>query len=124
MVVLINQRVKGVEELFLRRFLVSDEVNVINHQNVNGPKLVLKCHRIAVTNRADGLREMLRAGNERIATNGSDGLPNANNWVFSTAPAAAKRRAGGIDGELSATLDPAMTLRLTIVVMVNQSSNC
>ena len=50
------------------------------------------------------LREMLRAGNERIATNGSDGLPNANKWVFSTAPAAAKRRAGGVDGELTATL--------------------
>ena len=50
------------------------------------------------------LREMLRRGDKSISTRNSDGTPNKNNWVFSTAPESAKRQAGGIDGVLEATL--------------------
>lgn len=50
------------------------------------------------------LREMLRRGDSRIKTKGKDGVPNKNNWVFSSAPRTAQRNAGGIDGTLSATL--------------------
>jgi|TARA_B110000967_G_scaffold169577_1_gene179092 poly(beta-D-mannuronate) lyase len=50
------------------------------------------------------LREMLRRGNTSISTRGSDGSPNLNNWVFSSAPASAQAAAGAVDGELKATL--------------------
>lgn len=50
------------------------------------------------------LREMLRRGNTNINTRNSDGTPNLNNWVFSSAPLSAQNSAGGIDGELKATL--------------------
>ena len=50
------------------------------------------------------LREMLRRGNTSISTRGSDGSPNLNNWVFSSAPASAQASAGAVDGELKATL--------------------
>lgn len=46
------------------------------------------------------LREMLRAGNTRIDTQGV----NANNWVFGSAPAADRAAAGGVDGNMRATL--------------------
>ncbi|WP_020210469.1 polysaccharide lyase family 7 protein [Gilvimarinus chinensis] len=46
------------------------------------------------------LREMLRAGNTQISTQGV----NANNWVFGSAPEADRAAAGGIDGTLRATL--------------------
>lgn len=50
------------------------------------------------------LREMLRRGDKSISTTDSSGLPTKNNWVFSTAPDASKKMAGGIDGRLTATL--------------------
>lgn len=50
------------------------------------------------------LREMLRRGDKSISTRKSDGTPNKNNWVFSTAPDSAKKQAGGVDGVLEATL--------------------
>lgn len=50
------------------------------------------------------LREMLRRGDTSINTRNSDGTPNLNNWVFSSAPDSAKTAAGAIDGELKATL--------------------
>lgn len=46
------------------------------------------------------LREMLRAGDTNISTQGI----NKNNWVFSTYSSDDKNAAGGIDGELTATL--------------------
>jgi hypothetical protein len=46
------------------------------------------------------LREMLRRGNDRIKTQGV----NKNNWVFSSAPGSAKRKAGAVEGSLEATL--------------------
>ncbi|MCQ8878331.1 polysaccharide lyase family 7 protein [Pseudoalteromonas shioyasakiensis] len=46
------------------------------------------------------LREMLRAGDTSIRTQGV----NKNNWVFSTYSSDDKEAAGGIDGELIATL--------------------
>ncbi|WP_049722667.1 polysaccharide lyase family 7 protein [Gilvimarinus polysaccharolyticus] len=46
------------------------------------------------------LREMLRAGNTNIKTQGV----NANNWVFGSAPAAERAAAGGVDGNMRATL--------------------
>ncbi|UTF61017.1 polysaccharide lyase family 7 protein [Gilvimarinus sp. DA14] len=46
------------------------------------------------------LREMLRAGDTSIDTKGV----NANNWVFGSAPASDRAKAGGIDGNMRATL--------------------
>jgi hypothetical protein len=46
------------------------------------------------------LREMLRRGNNRIATSGV----NENNWVFSSVRGKEQRKAGGVDGRLEATL--------------------
>ncbi|MFC7291766.1 polysaccharide lyase family 7 protein [Hirschia litorea] len=46
------------------------------------------------------LREMLRRGNTKIKTS----QPSKNNWVLSTAPRKARKMAGGVDGELHATL--------------------
>jgi len=50
------------------------------------------------------LREMLRGGDEKITTKGDKDAPNANNWVFSSAPRAAQKLAGAVDGTLAATL--------------------
>ncbi|MCP8898079.1 polysaccharide lyase family 7 protein [Gilvimarinus xylanilyticus] len=46
------------------------------------------------------LREMLRAGNTHIDTQGV----NRNNWVFGSAPASDRSAAGGVDGNMRATL--------------------
>lgn len=46
------------------------------------------------------LRGMLRRGNDKINTRGA----NKNNWVFSSAPLAAKASAAGVDGKMRATL--------------------
>ncbi|MEO9971056.1 MAG: polysaccharide lyase family 7 protein [Hyphomonadaceae bacterium] len=50
------------------------------------------------------LREMLRRGDTDIRTRTDNGTPNANNWVFSSAPEGAQRRAGAVDGTLDVTL--------------------
>lgn len=46
------------------------------------------------------LREMLRRGNSSISTTGL----SRNNWVLSTMPKRYRKKAGGVDGELHATL--------------------
>lgn len=46
------------------------------------------------------LREMLRRGNTKHSTQGV----GKNNWVLSTAPKKTRKKAGGVDGELTATL--------------------
>jgi len=50
------------------------------------------------------LRGMLRRGDESIETRLEGGIPNKNNWVFSSAPASAQAKAAGVDGTLKATL--------------------
>lgn len=50
------------------------------------------------------LREMLRRGDKSIGTKGEGGDPGLNNWVFSSAPESAQKKAGGVDGTLRATL--------------------
>ena len=46
------------------------------------------------------LRESLRRGNLSVKTKG----PNKNNWVFGQAHSSVKRKAGGVDGMLEATV--------------------
>jgi hypothetical protein len=46
------------------------------------------------------LREMLRRGNSRVKVRGV----NKNNWVFSSAHGAMKRKSGGVEGSLEATV--------------------
>ncbi|PPB80813.1 poly(beta-D-mannuronate) lyase [Albidovulum inexpectatum] len=58
------------------------------------------------------LREMLRGGDETIATRNDDGTPNKNNWVLSTAPEEAKQLAGGVDGVMRARLAVNQVTRL------------
>ncbi|WP_405402776.1 polysaccharide lyase family 7 protein [Paracoccus sp. Ld10] len=58
------------------------------------------------------LRGMLRRGDESIATRLDGGYPNANNWVFSSAPKAAQEAAGGVDGVMRATLAVNQVTRL------------
>lgn len=50
------------------------------------------------------LREMLRRGDKDIKTRGENGIPNKNNWVFSSAPQSAQSAAGAVDGTLRETL--------------------
>jgi len=50
------------------------------------------------------LREMLRRGDTSIDTRNGSGLPNKNNWVFSSAPKEAQKLAGAVDGVLEATV--------------------
>ena len=38
----LDQRVEGVKELLLRRILAADELNVVDHQHVDGPELLLE----------------------------------------------------------------------------------
>jgi hypothetical protein len=58
------------------------------------------------------LQSMLRRGDESIKPRLASGLPNKNNWVFSSAPAAAQAQAGGVDGVLKATLAVNQVTRL------------
>ncbi len=58
------------------------------------------------------LRGMLRSGNESIETRLEGGIPNKNNWVFSSAPLSAQAKAGGVDGALKATLAVNQVTRL------------
>ena len=50
------------------------------------------------------LRQMLRRGDTSIKTRNENGRPNANNWVFSSAPQAAQDLAGAVDGVMEAEL--------------------
>ena len=49
-------------------------------------------------------REMLRGGDESIATRNDGELTSKNNWVFSAAPEEARVAAGGVDGIMRASL--------------------
>ena len=50
---LVDQGVEGVEKFFLGGILAADELDVIDHQHINGAELVLEIHRILFTQRAD-----------------------------------------------------------------------
>jgi len=58
------------------------------------------------------LRGMLRRGDESIETRVEGGIPNKNNWVFSSAPQSAQLKAGGVDGIMKATLAVNQVTRL------------
>ena len=47
--VLVNQRVEGVEEFFLRRILAGNELHIIDHQHINRPEQFLEIHDLAFT---------------------------------------------------------------------------
>ena len=48
LVVLVNQRVEGMEELFLAGFLATNEVDVVDHQHVDRTELVLERDGVAM----------------------------------------------------------------------------
>lgn len=50
------------------------------------------------------LRGMLRRGDYSIETRVEGGIPNKNNWVFSSAPLSAQAKSAGVNGVLKATL--------------------
>ena len=56
------------------------------------------------------LHEMLRRGDTSIPSKGV----NKNNWVFSTAPEADQKKAGGVDGTLDAVLTAVSYTHLTL----------
>lgn len=58
------------------------------------------------------LRGMLRKGDYNIETRIDGGIPNKNNWVFSSAPKSAQALSGGVDGVLKATLAVNQVTRL------------
>lgn len=58
------------------------------------------------------LRGMLRKGDYNIETRLEGGIPNKNNWVFSSAPKSAQALSGGVDGVLNATLSVNQVTRL------------
>ena len=58
------------------------------------------------------LRGMLRKGDYSIETRIDGGIPNKNNWVFSSAPKSAQALSGGVDGVLKATLSINQVTRL------------
>lgn len=58
------------------------------------------------------LRGMLRRGDYNIDTRLPGGVPNKNNWVFSSAPLNAQVQSGGVNGKLNATLAVNQVTRL------------
>ena len=54
LLVLVDQRVEGVEELFLRAVLAGDELHVIDHQHIDRPEQLLEVHDLTF---AQGLHE-------------------------------------------------------------------
>ena len=51
---LIDQRVESMKELFLRAVLACDELQIVHHQDINGPEQLFEVHDCAV---AEGLHE-------------------------------------------------------------------
>ncbi|MEE4217765.1 MAG: polysaccharide lyase family 7 protein [Xanthomonadales bacterium] len=88
---------KGFEDK--RYFYTGDDGGMVFRATTGGAK-TSKNTRFTRTE----LREMLRRGNTDISTRNEDRSPNKNNWVFSSAPEKAQRKAGAIDGSLRATL--------------------
>lgn len=80
-------------------FYTADDGGMVFH----APNVGMKTSKNTKYTRSE-LREMLRRGNESILVKGKNGVTSANNWVFSSAPQATQKKAGGIDGTLFATL--------------------
>jgi len=76
-------------------FYLNDEGGMVFKAPINGAKT----SKNTTYTRAE-LRGMIRRGDTSHKTKGITG----NNWVFSTAPAADKAAAGGVDGTMDATL--------------------
>ena len=76
-------------------FYTGDDGGMVFYAPISGPK-TSKNTKYTRTE----LREMLRKGNTRVKTKGI----TENNWVFSTAKRKIKKKAGGVDGVLEATL--------------------
>ncbi|WP_418152206.1 polysaccharide lyase family 7 protein [Litorimonas sp. RW-G-Af-16] len=77
-----------------RYFYPSDDGGIVFKAPVKGAKTT------NTTYTRTELREMLRRGNKKHKTS----EPGKNNWVFSTAAKRYRKKAGGVDGELEATL--------------------
>lgn len=92
-----NQLVAGYEDP--RFFFTAPDGGMTFRVPVEGFKT---SHRTKFTR--SELREMLRRGDRSIKTKRDDGKPNANNWVFSSAPQSAQDAAGAIDGVMEAEL--------------------
>ncbi len=88
---------KGFEDK--RYFYTGDDGGMVFRATTGGAK-TSKNTRFTRTE----LREMLRRGNTDIGTRNEDRSPNKNNWVFSSAPEKAQKKAGAVDGSLRATL--------------------
>lgn len=97
-----DKRVDTIPEVFLEKgfqlapyFYTAADGGMVFTAFVKGPKT----SKSTKYTRSE-LREMLRRGNNRIKTQGV----NENNWVFSSVRGKEKRKAGGVDGRLEATL--------------------
>ncbi|NMP16884.1 polysaccharide lyase family 7 protein [Thalassotalea sp. Y01] len=87
-----NKLANGYSDEF---FYVSEDNGLVFRCPVDGFKTSTNTKYVRVE-----LREMLRRGNSGIKTQGV----NLNNWVFGSAPDEDINAAGGVDGELTATL--------------------
>ena len=76
-------------------FYTADDGGMVFYSPADGPK-TSKNTKYTRTE----LREMLRAGKTNIRTQGI----SKNNWVFSTAKRSVRKKSGGVDGTLEATL--------------------
>src|SRR3546814_7061499 len=65
--VLVDQRVEGMEELFLRGFLAADELDIVDHQHVDRTELVLERHRVPEAQGTDELVHELLGGHVQHA---------------------------------------------------------
>lgn len=78
-----------------RFFFYSKDGGITFRSPVRGAKTSQNTHYVRTE-----LREMLRRGNTSISTTGL----SKNNWVLSSAAKRYRRKAGGVDGDLKATL--------------------
>ena len=60
--VLVDQRVEGMEELFLRRVLAANELDVVDHQHVDRAELLFERHRVLEAQGPDELVHELFGG--------------------------------------------------------------
>ncbi len=53
LMVLIHQRIEGMEEFFLCTILPGDELDIVNHQHIDGAELLLEIHSVLVAQGAN-----------------------------------------------------------------------
>lgn len=80
-------------------FFTADDGGLVMRAPVKGPTTSKNTKNVR-----SELRGMLRRGDSNISTRRDDGMPNKNNWVFSSAPPSSQIMAGAVDGTLRATL--------------------